>query len=210
MLVNKTVTDFINEVNSPSPAPGGGSVSALVGALGCSLIAMYTHLSVTKKKFKEAPVAIQTEFDNRMQELQSSINNFLKYIDQDTEVYNTVMAAYKLPKDSDEDKTKRNEAIYDAIEQAIASPMVMMEEGVSILQQLNNMLPYGNINATSDFAVGVILLDAAVQGAGLNVKINLSSAREQVSIENEAKMNKLLKQSQILKDHLLTEAYKLL
>ena len=206
MLVNKTVQEFIDEVNSPSPAPGGGSVSALVGALGSSLVAMYTHLSITKKKFKEAPIEIQEQINNQMNSLQESIKEFMLCIDCDTEVYTTVISAYKLPKSSDEEISIRNIAIYDAIEQAIASPMAIMEQGITILKQLDNMLPYGNINAVSDFAVGVILIDAAIQGAALNVKINLSSAREDISKSSEIKMNQILEETKSLKDKLLNDA----
>lgn len=206
MLINKTIEEFINDVNSPSPAPGGGSVSALVGALGSSLVAMFTHLSISKKKFKEAPAEIQEQVMNQMNALQNSIKEFMICIDRDTDVYNIVISAYKLPKSSNEEIDVRQTAIYGAIEQAIASPMAIMEHGISILKQLDNLLPYGNINAASDFAVGVILIDAAIQGAALNVKINLSSARENISKESEIKMNNILTEVKELKEKLLNDA----
>lgn len=206
MLVNKTIEEFINEVNSPSPAPGGGSVSALVGALGSSLVAMFTHLSISKKKFREAPIEIQEQIMNQMSTLQESIKKFMICVDHDTDVYNIVISAYKLPRSSEDEIKVREIAIYDAIEQAIASPMEIMEQGVAILKQIDNMLPYGNINAASDFAVGVILLDAAIQGAALNVKINLSSAREEISKTSEVKMNQLLEETKSLREKLLADA----
>lgn len=207
MLTNKTVEEFIAEVNSPSPAPGGGSVSALVGTLGSALVAMYTHLSINKKKFKEVPIEVQEQFSKQMEALQVSIQEFQKCVERDTEVYNQVMSAYKLPKDSTEEIFARQEAIYTAVEQAIDSPMEIMRQGVSILRQLDNMLPFGNKNAASDFAVGVILLDAAIQGAALNVKINLSSAREDISKTSEKQMNQILEETKVLKDKLLNDAH---
>ena len=206
MLVNKTIEEFISEVNSSSPAPGGGSVSALVGALGSSLVAMYTHLSIGKKKYREAPIEIQEQMNTQMEALQTSIKDFMICIDRDSDVYNLVMSAYKLPKETEEEQTTRNEAIYDAIEKAIASPMAIMKHGVAILEKLDNMLPYGNKNAASDFAVGVILLDAAIQGAALNVEINLSSARSEYSEVSRNQMNDLLAKTASLKEKLLTEA----
>lgn len=206
MLINQTIQDFIAEVNSPSPAPGGGSVSALVGALGSSLVAMYTHLSINKKKFKEAPEEIQIQFQNQMNAMQETIRQFLVCVDKDTEVYNKVMGAYKLPKDSLEEQSIRNVAIKKATEDAINSPLSIMRYGVDLLKQLENMLPYGNKNAASDYAVGIILLDAAIQGAALNVKINLPSASEEVRTKSESEMNALLLATTEFKKKLLNEA----
>lgn len=206
MLVNKTIEEFISEVNSSSPAPGGGSVSALVGALGSSLVAMYTHLSIGKKKYREAPVEIQEQIQSQMDALQASIKDFMICVDRDTEVYNLVMSAYKLPKETEEQQAVRNEAIYDAVEKAIASPMAIMQHGVAILEKLDNMLPYGNKNAASDFAVGVILIEAAIQGAALNVEINLSSARSELGEASKKQMDELLEKTATLKDKLLKDA----
>ena len=127
-------------------------------------------------------------------------------VDRDTEVYNLVMSAYKLPKETEEQQAVRNEAIYDAVEKAIASPMAIMQHGVAILEKLDNMLPYGNKNAASDFAVGVILIEAAIQGAALNVEINLSSARSELGEASKKQMDELLEKTATLKDKLLKDA----
>ncbi|MBR3693349.1 MAG: cyclodeaminase/cyclohydrolase family protein [Erysipelotrichales bacterium] len=98
MLIDKSVKEFIQEVNSASPTPGGGGVSALVGSLGSSLVAMYLHLSMNKKKYKEASNEVQEMIQRKMECLQQSIQEFLVCIDQDAEAFNTVISAYKLPK----------------------------------------------------------------------------------------------------------------
>ena len=208
MLIDKRVKEFIQEVNSASPTPGGGGVSALVGSLGSSLVAMYLHLSMNKKKYKEASNEVQEMIQRKMECLQQSIQEFLVCIDQDAEAFNTVISAYKLPKGTEEEKVIRNQAITQANEIAIRPPMQILEIGRSILVQLGDILPYGNANVVSDYAIGIILLEAAIQGAAYNIKINLSDSEEHQQIRKEVDV--VLENASTLKNELLAESQKYL
>lgn len=208
MLIDKSVREFVQEVNSSSPTPGGGGVSALVGALGSSLVAMYLHLSMNKKKFTEASDEVQQMIQEKMDKLQLSIQGFLDCIDMDAEAFNTVINAYKLPKSNEEEIQVRQEAIAQASEVAIAPPMQILESGCFILTLLDDILPYGNNSVVSDYAIGIILLEAAIQGAAYNIYINLNDSEEHQQIRKGVAL--ALGKASSLKEHLLEESKKYL
>jgi len=172
-LIDKTVVDFISEVDSPSPAPGGGSVSALAGSMGVSLSRMVGHLTVNKKKFKGLSEEIQEEFIKRFEELEGIKDELNILIDRDTEAFNYVMAAFKLPKETDEEKAARKQAIEEATYKAIDVPMMIAELSYRGLELIEYFTEYGNKNAITDLGVSALLLSVALEGAVLNVKINL-------------------------------------
>lgn len=210
MLLEKSVLEFLDEVDSSSPAPGGGSVSALAGALGVCLSRMYAHLSVGKKKFLELDEQIQTEFVTHFEALAEKKTALCKAVDRDCEAYDRVMAAYKMPKITEEEIKTRNQAIHDATITAIESPYSIMELSLEALRLCKEMVEYGNKNAISDLACGVIFLDAAVQGAGLNVLINLSSLDETESSYWNEKMNAALEESAGIKESVVKRIKELL
>jgi len=172
-LVDKNIMDFIDEVDSASPAPGGGSVSALAGSLGVSLSRMVGHLTVNKKKFKGLSEEVQGEFINRFEELGAVKDELNVLIDRDTEAFNYVMAAFKLPKETDGEKAERKEAIEAATYKAIDVPMMIAELSYRGLELIEYFVEYGNKNAITDLGVSSLLLATALEGAILNVKINL-------------------------------------
>lgn len=193
-LVEKSVTEFIDEVDSASPAPGGGSVSALVGSLGASLSRMVGHLTVNKKKFKGLSEEIQWDFMQRFEELHNIKTELNILVDRDTEAFNFVMAAFKLPKETEDEKAARREAIEAATYKAIDVPMVIGELSYRGLELIEYFVEYGNRNAITDLGVSALLLASALEGAILNVKINLPgiSDEEYVGI-TKRKCEELLK-----------------
>lgn len=182
-LVEKSVVDFIDEVDSASPAPGGGSVSALVGSLGASLSRMVGHLTVNKKKFKGYSEEIQWDFMQRFEELYNIKSELNVLVDRDTEAFNHVMAAFKLPKESEEEKVARSAAIEEATYKAIDVPMVIGELSYRGLELIEYFVEYGNKNAITDLGVSALLLASALEGAILNVKINLPGISDQEYVE---------------------------
>ncbi len=182
-LVEKSVVDFIDEVDSASPAPGGGSVSALVGSLGASLSRMVGHLTVNKKKFKGYSEEIQWDFMQRFEELYNIKSELNVLVDRDTEAFNHVMAAFKLPKESEEEKVTRSAAIEEATYKAIDVPMVIGELSYRGLELIEYFVEYGNKNAITDLGVSALLLASALEGAILNVKINLPGISDQEYVE---------------------------
>ena len=186
-LVDKSIVDFINEVDSPSPAPGGGSVSALVGSLGASLVRMVGHLTINKKKFKELDVEVQRAFLEAFEELEGIKEELTVLVDRDTEAFNYVMAAFKLPKETDAENKKRKEAIEEATYKAIDVPMVIGELSYRGLELMEFLGKDGNKNAITDLGVSALLFASALEGAILNVKINLGGISDAGYVEETRK-----------------------
>lgn len=205
MFTDNKIEDLLNAVDSAAPTPGGGSVSAFVGALGVCLTRMYGHLSVNKKKFLALAPEVQQDFLEKFNSLVEFKEELVKAYDHDCEAYDCVMAAYKLPKETKEEAEAREEAILKATVIAIESPYHIMEKALEALKLCECLVENGNRNAISDLACGIILLDSAVQGAGLNVQINLSGLPEAEAKVWEDKMNAVLAESGALKEKLVAQ-----
>lgn len=195
MLINLSVEEFNQTIDSSSPAPGGGSVSALVSTLACSLGRMVGHLTINKKKFLALDESTQKKFMKHFDALKSFDEALLPLIDADTGAYNEVMMAFKLPKLSEEEIRVRNEHIQRATLLAIEVPLNVMRLSLKALGELECILQYGNQNALSDLGVAVLLFYSGIQGAGYNVRINCSSLMDED--KNKEIMNEV---HQILSD----------
>jgi formiminotetrahydrofolate cyclodeaminase len=183
MLKDMTIEEFLNETASDSPAPGGGSVSALVGALGAALSSMVGELSVGK----EANDDIKTEIINYMNECRSLMNGLKESIDKDTDAFNAVMAAFRMPKGTEEEKSKRSKEIQSAIKNAAEVPYNTAVLCLRVMDIATKMLKKGNKNAASDAAVSGLLGYAALNGALYNVKINLNSIKDEQYVQQVKK-----------------------
>ncbi|MDR1597134.1 MAG: cyclodeaminase/cyclohydrolase family protein [Treponema sp.] len=174
MLVDMPVHDFIREMKSASPAPGGGSASALAGALSAGLGIMVANLTSGNVRYAEA--------EGRIQELRSGLESVLKdlerYIDEDTLAFNEVMAAFKLPREGEEEKAVRREAIQGSMKKAAELPLLVALSCVQTLTAAVELLRIGNSSAASDAAVAGRLAYAALWGAVYNVRINLGSVKD--------------------------------
>lgn len=178
-LVDLKVIDFIKEVDSASPAPGGGSVSALSSSLGASLARMVGHLTVNKKKYAELSNDIKNKFEDSFNKLSVINEELIKLIDEDTENFNNLMTAMKMPKESDEEKLLRKKKMKEAAIQATNTPLKILELSLKILRELHIFIEHGNKNALSDVGVAALLAEAGGKGAILNVKINISSIEDE-------------------------------
>ena len=182
-LINLSVIDFVNEVDSNSPAPGGGSVAALAGSLGSSLSRMVGHLTVGKKKFKALDEDTKEVFNNALLELETVKEELMLLIDKDTEAFNLIMSAFKLPKSNDEEKAIRKAAIEAATVIAIDVPLnvaVLCRKGMNLLETVK---ANGNKNCLSDLGVSMLLLHTGLIGAIMNVKINIPGLSNQEQID---------------------------
>lgn len=175
MLLDMTLKTFLDELKSDSPAPGGGSAAALAGAIGAGLAQMVGNLTVKSDKYQ----SVQAEVQTLMPRLEDHIERLARYVDEDTEVFNRVMAAYRLPKVTDEEKAARSEAIQSALKQAALLPMTVAESCQEVLLLSKRMLEIGNVNAASDAAVAGRLAHTAMWAAIYNVRINLGSIKDQ-------------------------------
>ena len=179
MLAELTLQQFIDKVISNDPVPGGGSVSALNGALAASLSAMVANLTVGRKKYAEVNDLMQ-ELAAR---LETAARRLLADVDRDSEAYDRVFSAFKLPKDTDEQKAVRSEAIQRETKYAAQVPMEVARAVHDILPHIATVAQRGNSNAVTDACVAMMCARTAVLGALLNVKINLSSIKDEAFVK---------------------------
>ena len=167
-LAGLSVYDFMNETASESPAPGGGSVSALMGALGTSLGTMVANLSAHKRGWDDR----WHEFSNWAGKGKEIQEELLRLMDEDTEAFNRIMEAFRLPKKTEEEQIYRRTSVQVATRHAIMIPLQVMKTSLKALELVQAMAQSGNPNSVSDAGVGALALHAAIQGAWLNVQIN--------------------------------------
>ncbi|HEY4613668.1 MAG TPA: cyclodeaminase/cyclohydrolase family protein [Bacteroidota bacterium] len=182
MLIDKTVTGFLEEVASNSAAPGGGSVAALAGALGAGLTAMVCRLTAGKKKYADVEVEIQDAL-RKTEDLRAQ---FTKLIEKDTEAFNDVMRAFSLPKDTDDERHFRSGAIQEATKEAALVPLEVMVLCEQVLPLTHIVATKGNVNSISDAGVAASMLRAACTSAALNVHINLSTIQDDTFVHDTA------------------------
>jgi glutamate formiminotransferase/formiminotetrahydrofolate cyclodeaminase len=173
-LIGMTLREFMNETASESPAPGGGSVSAYLGVLGVSLGTMVANLSSHKKGWDDR----WKNFSDWAEQGRAIQNELLKLVDEDTDAYNQILAAYALPKKTEAEKKTRTEAVQAATRVAILVPLRVMEVASSAYGLIRDMVEEGNPNSITDAGVGALALRACIKGAYMNVRINTSSLKD--------------------------------
>ena len=174
-LLKLNLRQFCNETLSDSPAPGGGSVAALMGALGVSLGGMVANLSAGKRGWDEK-LKYFSDWAVKAQQLKDEL---LFLVDEDTAAFNKVMDAFSLPKDSAEEKAARSAAIQLATAYAAEVPLRVMEAAFKSYQILLEMAEQGNPASVSDVGVGLLAVRACIEGAAKNVRINLKSLKDE-------------------------------
>ncbi len=199
-LVKMNLIDFANETASESPAPGGGSIAAYMGALGISLGTMVANLSAHKRGWDER----WDEFSNWAEKGQYYKDALLQLVDEDTRAFNRIMDAFGLPKNNDIEKAARKKAIEDATRFATEIPYKVMTLAFESMEVIKAMAEIGNPNSVSDAGVGALAARSAVIGAFLNVKINAAGlhdkafASEIVLKGNEIQKNAIQMETEIL------------
>jgi formiminotetrahydrofolate cyclodeaminase len=174
-MKNKSIHEFAEVVASNSPVPGGGSIAALSGALSAALAEMVANLTTGKKKYIEAEPEMN-EIKNKAMALRIKL---LDDIERDSYAYNKVMEAYKMPKDTDEEKVLRNKAIEESAKTAAEVPLQVAQTSFEILPLAEAVVARGNSNAVTDGLVAAMLARTAVLSALLNVRINLDTIKDQ-------------------------------
>ncbi len=173
-FVERSVNDLLAAFRAPEPTPGGGSAAALAGAMGASLLAMVAGLPKSKAVTEEDAARLKAA-GARCTELAQML---AALVDRDSEAYGLVMAAYKRPKGTDEEKAARSAAIQEAFRAAIGTPLDVMRACAAAAEQGVVIAGLGNASAASDGQVGFELLGAALRGAKMNVEINLDSVKD--------------------------------
>jgi glutamate formiminotransferase/formiminotetrahydrofolate cyclodeaminase len=179
LLVDRPLVEFVGETASESPAPGGGSVSAAVGALGAALGTMVANLSAHKRGWDER----WEEFSDQAVRGWSSVEELIALVDEDTRAFNGIMAAFKLPQGTEDEKAERDRAIQEATRRAMEVPLEIAEKALDSMEMIKTMAESGNPASVSDAGVGALCARAAVRGAALNVRINSSGLEDKSSVE---------------------------
>jgi methenyltetrahydrofolate cyclohydrolase len=174
MLVDLPIKTFLEKVASGDPVPGGGSVSALCGALSAALAEMVARLTVGKTNDK----AIEAKMFEIMDTASKMRVAFTEDVDRDATAYAAVMKAYKMPKETDQEKKERQNAIQEALKDASRVPLEVAEMGIRLLGFVENLVREGNQNAITDAAVSALMARSAIIGALYNARINLLSIRD--------------------------------
>ncbi len=178
-----SVEGYLADAAAGKDAPGGGSVSALAGALGAAMSSMVCNFTVGREKFKEV--------EGRVREILSAaedgVRELAELMDRDVEEYKKVTAAYKMPRGTEEEKMKRRAAIQEALKSAMSAPLKTLRLCHKLILDLKDLVEMGNPNLISDVGVAAILLAAALDGAKLNVEINLKFIKDSDLVERTRK-----------------------
>ena len=204
-LASMKINGFLSELASNSPAPGGGSVAALAGSLGAALSSMVCNLTVGKEKYAD----VQEEIKNTLKKSEKLRKELTSLIDEDTNAFNDVMKAFKMPKETEEQKKKRSQAIQEGYKIAASVPLKTAKTCAEIMDVALVVAEKGNQNSITDAAVSALMANAGVQSAILNVEINLGSIKDEAfvnKISNE--VEELKKKSKKKTDEIMEIVYK--
>lgn len=205
-LVEMDIEKFITTLGSDLPAPGGGSASALAGAMGSALTMMVAELTIGKKKY------LEFDSDNKeiLKEVRMINHQLLDCIDRDTEAFNGVSAVSKLPKETEQDLLKRKMAMENALKNATLVPLDIMKLAHKGLIVTRKGLGKSNTNAASDLGVSALNLNSCLKGAWLNVLINLSGViDDSFVLEIKEEGNSLLKEGNQVAEEIYEEILKI-
>ncbi|MDR2057587.1 MAG: cyclodeaminase/cyclohydrolase family protein [Dysgonamonadaceae bacterium] len=205
-LSELSVKEFLLVTAGDDPVPGGGSVSALCGALSAALGQMVAQLTIGKKKYADQ--------EENMKEMVAVFNSYLdefaKAIDADSNAYDAVFSAFKLPKESEEEKVLRTQKIQEATKIAAEIPLQVAQKACKIMDFINIIAKTGNQNAVTDACVAMMCARTAVLGALLNVKINLITLHDTEYVEKLKKEAQLLEEKAVEKEQKLLDWLKLI
>ena len=179
MLKDLTITEFLQQTASSEPLPGGGCTAALNAALAASLTEMVANLTIGRREFE----AVEDEMINIAETSAALRKKLQNEIDNDAHAYREVLAAFKLPKNTEEEKNRRSDAIQQAFKAAATVPLGVARDALKIMDLASRAIAKGNQNAVTDGAVGVLVSRAAVLAAIYNVKVNLSAIKDPDFVE---------------------------
>lgn len=188
MNIDDSIRNYLDEISSSSPTPGGGNVSAFSGAVACSLGIMVCNLTIGKKKYAE----VEEEMKDIKFELSVAKEEFLNLAEKDNLAFEKVMLSFKLPKETDEQKQIRSESIEAATLEAAEAPAEVLKYCGKIIPLFQTLAGKGNQNSVSDAGVASSLISTAAEGAFLNVLINCSSLSNQTVAREILKKNEIV------------------
>lgn len=194
MIKEKTIQLFLDELASQSATPGGGSVAAIMGAMGAALVSMVCNLTIGKKNYEGVEEELKAVLE-RAERLREQLADMVR---ADIEAFDKVMAAYRMPKESDEDKSARSQAIQAALKAATDVPLECAKLCVEAIDLSKIAAEKGNRNVVSDAGVAVVAAYAALKSAALNVHVNVGSIKDKAFVDQHlADLNKILESADV-------------
>ena len=207
-LIDMTVTNFAKEVDSASPAPGGGSVAALASDIGVGLARMMAHLSFGKKKYEALDEDIKKEFQSRFEKLGKIRAELSKLVDEDTQSFNEFMKAVKMPKNTFKQITERQKILSEATLNSIKVPYKTAYLSLEAMRELEFIVDNGNQNVITDIGVGTLMLCTGLEGAILNVKVNLMSLEDkELAKKYSESCAEMLSEGKDIRDNILSKIH---
>lgn len=204
MYMEKPMQQFLDKLSSKSPEPGGGSAAALVGAEGAALVGMVCYLTLGKEKYADVEADIQKLRDDS-EAVRADLQRLLQ---EDTEAFAAASAAYKLPKETDEEKAVRSAKIQEGLKAATEVPFAIGQKSLEVARLSLTAAEKGNKGAVSDAGVAVLFAESAVQAAALNVRINLVSIKDEAYVADKWKhMQAMMIEVETLKEKVLKITY---
>ena len=199
MLTEKPVTIFLDELASSAPAPGGGSAAALSGALGAALVSMVCNLTLGKKAYAD----VQDDIEDLLAQSEALRKELTDLLEEDVKAYTAYSKAAKMPRQTEEQKAERATAMQAALKGATDVPLRIAEAAVKVMYLCRPAAEKGNVWAVSDAGVAVLLAEAALRSAALNVLINLGSLKDAEFVaERRAKLDSLLEGKGVMRDEI--------
>lgn len=200
-LQDLTLKEFLERTAANEALPGGGSSSALNGAIASALTGMMANLTIGKKNYTE----VEEQMKKTVEMMEENRLHFVNDIDRDADAYGLVMNVYKLPKETDEQKAVRGEKIQEAMKVASLVPMEVAERAYGMLDIIIETIRLGNKNAVTDGMVGLMACRTAIMGALLNVRINLGGIADQVFVAELKEKCDLIEKDTIITENEMIE-----
>lgn len=205
MLADKNIREFLWETASDKPVPGGGSVAAMCSSLASALVAMVANLTAGKKKFKD----VEDEMKELAAEGEKLVEQFTVFIDRDAAAFSRVMEAFRMPKNTEEEKEKRFRAIQAGLKEAAETPLQLAQKTVRVFDLVEAAIRRGNPSAVTDAAVALMLARTAILSALYNTEINLASIKDESYVTEIKKEIDRLRNTAVEKEKLLLKEVKL-
>jgi formiminotetrahydrofolate cyclodeaminase len=202
MSNNQTIQAFLDELASEAPTPGGGGAAALVGATGAALVSMVCNLTIGKEKF----ASVESSMKDALAKAESLRAQLIGMMAEDEVAFDTVMTAYRLPRNTEEEKAARTAAIQEASKKATLVPLAAARACAEVIDLCRPVAEIGNPNVVSDAGVAVLCAQAGLKSAALNVLINLGAIKDEAFVaQHQAKLDQILSSH----DTLANEVYEL-
>ena len=179
MLLEQKTTDFLEQLSSSTPIPGGGGASAAVGAFASALGLMVTNLTVGKKKYAD----VEEEILEIREKLEQKKQDLVRMVDEDAEAFEPLAKAYRMPKETEEEQAEKEKVMEAALKNAAEAPLCIMKTIVDTMEMIRGLGEKGSRLAVSDAGVAILFAQAALEGASLNIFINTKMMKDQEEAE---------------------------